>query len=169
MWSKVGLEFQDKLLEVIHSGGVECQIFHLKEVQFKPFQSHAFEVQLCKDNFGTVLDESLGVILEVPCIYPSRTSFRLLTISMTSPLLFLMPCSLRWNSVLVFFLLLFLVLFHSFPDRSYHRIPFLSCMLSTLDSVAAVQLCCSTAFCLCSSCFTSFAYLVSSHWTANSP
>ena len=65
MWSKVGLEFQDELLEVVHSGGFECWIFHLEEVQFKPFQSHAFEVQLCKGNLGTVLDESLGVILEV--------------------------------------------------------------------------------------------------------
>ena len=44
MWSKVGLEFQDELLEVVHPGGVECQIFHLEEVQFKPFQGHAFEV-----------------------------------------------------------------------------------------------------------------------------
>ena len=44
MWSKVGLKFQDELLEVIHPGGVECQIFHLEEVWFKPFQGHAFEV-----------------------------------------------------------------------------------------------------------------------------
>ena len=44
MWSKVGLEFQDKLLEVVHLGGVECRIFHLEEVWFKPFQGHAFEV-----------------------------------------------------------------------------------------------------------------------------
>ena len=44
MWSKVGLEFQDELLEVVHPGRVECQILHLEEVQFKPFQGHAFEV-----------------------------------------------------------------------------------------------------------------------------
>ena len=44
MWSKVGLEFQDELLEVVHPGGVECQILHLEEVWFKPFQGHAFEV-----------------------------------------------------------------------------------------------------------------------------
>ena len=44
MWSVVGLEFQDKLLEVVHPGRVECQIFQLEEVQFKPFQGHAFEV-----------------------------------------------------------------------------------------------------------------------------
>ena len=65
MWSEVGLEFQDELLEVVHPGGVECQIFHLEEVWFKPFQGHAFEVRLCKGNFGAVLDESLGVILEI--------------------------------------------------------------------------------------------------------
>ena len=44
MWSKVGLKFQDELLEVIHPGRVECWIFHLEEVRFKPFQGHAFEV-----------------------------------------------------------------------------------------------------------------------------
>ena len=65
MWSKDGLEFQDELLEVVHPGGVKCWIFHPEEVWFKPFQGHAFEVQLHKGNFGAVLDESLGVILEV--------------------------------------------------------------------------------------------------------
>ena len=44
MWSQVGLEFQDKLLEVIHPGGIECRIFHLEEVWFKPFWGHASEV-----------------------------------------------------------------------------------------------------------------------------
>ena len=65
IWSKVGLESQDKLLEVVHPGRVECWIFHLEKVWFKPFQGHAFEVQLHKGYFGVVLDESLGVILEV--------------------------------------------------------------------------------------------------------
>ena len=65
MWSKVGLEFQNKLLEVVHLGRIECQIIHLEEVWFEPFQSHAFEVQLHRGNFGTVLDKSLGMTLEV--------------------------------------------------------------------------------------------------------
>ena len=44
MWSNIGLELKDELLEVVHPVGVECQIFHSKEVWFEPFQSHAFEV-----------------------------------------------------------------------------------------------------------------------------
>ena len=44
MWSNIGLELKNELLEVVHPVGVEHQIFHPEEVWFEPFQSHAFEV-----------------------------------------------------------------------------------------------------------------------------
>ena len=37
MWTKVHLEFQDKLFIVFHPEWMELRVIHKKEVQFKPF------------------------------------------------------------------------------------------------------------------------------------
>ena len=94
-----------------------------------------------------------------PHTSPLRNSFLSPAVSVISPLLSQAPHSLKQNPTSVSFLFLFLVPFHSSPDRSYCRFPFSSCMLSTLDSAATAQLCRSTVFHPNSSCFTSLPIL----------
>ena len=72
------------------------------------------------------------------CISPLRNSFLLLLEHGIFPLTFLTPHSLRWNTASI-----------SNPPpvdwmNGFHSIPFLSCMLSLLDSAATAQLHCST-------------------------
>ena len=65
MQTKVGLELQDKLLEVILPKQSESWILCEQEVRFKPFQGHTFQVQLHKGNFSAPHTKSLGTILEI--------------------------------------------------------------------------------------------------------
>ena len=65
MWPKVGLELKDELSEIIHLQGMESGILHKKEVQLKPLEGHALQVQLHKGNFSVVGTKSLGAVLEV--------------------------------------------------------------------------------------------------------
>ena len=65
VWTKVCLEFQDKLLIIFHPEWMEVRVIHEEEVQFEPLQSDTFEVGLHEGDFGTVLGECLRAILEV--------------------------------------------------------------------------------------------------------
>ena len=65
MWTKVHLEFQDKLFVVFHPEWMEVRVVHEKEVWFKPLQSDTFEVGLCEGDFGAVLGKCPRAILEV--------------------------------------------------------------------------------------------------------
>ena len=65
MWTKVHLEFQDKLLIIFHPEWMEVGVIHEEEVWFEPLQDNTFEVGLCKGDFDVVLGEYPRVILEV--------------------------------------------------------------------------------------------------------
>ena len=65
MWTKVCLEFQDKLLVVFHPEWIEIGVVHEEEVQFKPFQGNTLEVGLCEGDFGVVLSKCPRAILKV--------------------------------------------------------------------------------------------------------
>ena len=42
--SEVCLEFQDKLMEIVHPCRTECGVLHLEEVGFEPLKGHALQV-----------------------------------------------------------------------------------------------------------------------------
>ena len=65
MRSKVCLEFQNKLVEIVHPGRTEHRVLHLEEVRFEPLKGHALQVRLCEHDFGTVHTKGPWVILEV--------------------------------------------------------------------------------------------------------
>ena len=65
MWTKVGLELQDELLEVVLPKWLESQILCEQKVWFKPFQGHTFQVQLCEGNFSTPHMKSFGTVLKI--------------------------------------------------------------------------------------------------------
>ena len=66
--TKVCLEFQDKLLVVLHLEWTELGIIHEEEVWFEPLQSDTLEVGLYKGDLGTVLSEYLRAILKVQLV-----------------------------------------------------------------------------------------------------
>ena len=57
MWTKVYLEFQDKLLVVFHPEWTEVRVVYEEEVWFEPLQGDTLEVGLHKGHFGVVLSE----------------------------------------------------------------------------------------------------------------
>ena len=65
VWTKVCLEFQDKLLIIFHPEWTEVGVIHEEEVQFEPLQGDTFEVGLREGDFGVVLGECPRAILEV--------------------------------------------------------------------------------------------------------
>ena len=65
MWTKVRLEFQDKLLIIFHPEWMEVRVVHEEEVWFEPLQGDTFEVGLREGDFGMVLGKCLRTILEV--------------------------------------------------------------------------------------------------------
>ena len=65
MRSKVCLEFQNELVEIVHSGRTERGILHPGEVRFEPLKGHALQVRLCERDFGTIHTKGPWAILEV--------------------------------------------------------------------------------------------------------
>ena len=52
MWTEVGLELQDELLEVVLPKWSESRILCKQEVRFEPFQGHTFQARLREGNFS---------------------------------------------------------------------------------------------------------------------
>ena len=65
MWTEVGLELQDELLEVVLPKRSESRILCEQEVRFEPLQGHTFQVRLREGNFSAPRMKSFGTVLEI--------------------------------------------------------------------------------------------------------
>ena len=65
MRTKVGLELQDELLEVVLPKRSESRILCKQEVWFEPLQGHTFQVRLREGNFSAPRTKSFGTVLEI--------------------------------------------------------------------------------------------------------
>ena len=65
MLAKIGLQFRDELMVVVHPDGTGIGVGDIEYVRFEPLEGHASKIGLHIGNFSMVHGKGLRTVLEV--------------------------------------------------------------------------------------------------------